>query len=604
MEYILPLHLLLDIDSPRHALSKLNNVVLRPHQSAALARCIEIESGDFRYDCIPLSVLDNMKIYDMKSRVAVICDKPGAGKSYVVISLCVATRYECVPHAVHNISHANGLLSYVTEDTASKCIQTNLIVVPHGLVSQWTHYLKESGIYDDCIIYNRRNEYTTACLTEALLSDNPPLIVVCSSSCYPTLSAILTLSAVRVRRLFIDEADSIVIGATDLVGAAMYWFVTASLDCMMCPVHTASKTWEKGIRSRCIFTLLNYFRYSAPYIRTLIFVKSKESFVDDSLRLDDFLKNYVLCTAPAGTGILRGIADSKIMHALRTDDIKLALSYVKQKGDNDNIVASLTQCWKNSSDILKSRLIRLELEDTNLWSQQDFDYKKNMERQVASYKSWLSTIQSRVDEDNLCPICFDKHEHKTLMTCCTATFCFKCATRWITSNHTCPNCRHAADTSTMHVIVDESKLIKDKSAIRAMSKSETAIALIDRILESSETARILLCCSNTTIFDRIESLSLHGVAVLKGTGASIRNSVEKFQKGDRKIMCVSSGSYCSGINLPFVSDIIVFDRMEISTEDQVIGRAQRPGRDSPLNVWFLVQESERGAELAKALETF
>jgi hypothetical protein len=602
MESLLPSNVLLDSDSPRHALSHIGSIVLRPHQAAALARCIEIESGEFKYECIPAGVMNNMQVYNMNTRVAALCDKPGAGKSYVVISLCVATRSDPVPLAVHNISHANGLLSYVTEDTACTRIRTNVVVVPHGLVSQWTKYLQDSGHFEDCIVYNRRTDAARANMLASLKSDMPPLIVLCSSTCFPALSDMLTANTIRIRRLFIDEADSIFLGKAELVGAAMYWFVSASLDCMMCPSHTSSNTWEKGIRSKCINTILNYFRWSAPYIRTLLFVRNKDSFVDDSLKIENFLPSYVMCAAPTGTELLRGIVDDKIMHALRTDDIQKALSYVKQKGDSDNIVASLTHSWQSSLALLQARLDMLDSEDKELWSQQDHDYRKSIDRQAAAYSNWLSTVQTRVNEDNLCSICYEKPEHKAIMNCCSAAYCFQCATQWIARRHTCPNCRSIASAATLHVVVDERALIgSQKPAPDILSKSDTAIALIDHIIAQSDSSRILLCCSNTAIFDRIDLLSRHGVAVLKGTGAAINNSVDRFIHGDMKIMCVSSGCYCSGINLPFISDVIVFDRMERSTEDQVIGRAQRPGRHAPLKVWYLVQENEEGNEHARKL---
>ena len=46
--------------------------------------------------------------------------------------------------------------------------------------------------------------------------------------------------------------------------------------------------------------------------------------------------------------------------------------------------------------------------------------------------------------------------------------------------------------------------------------------------------------------------------------------------------------YCgSGINLENTSDIFIYHSMSTELTQQVIGRAQRPGRDSCLNVWML-----------------
>jgi SNF2 family DNA or RNA helicase len=48
----------------------------------------------------------------------------------------------------------------------------------------------------------------------------------------------------------------------------------------------------------------------------------------------------------------------------------------------------------------------------------------------------------------------------------------------------------------------------------------------------------------------------------------------------------------SGLNLENTTDMILFHKFDTESEKQVIGRAQRYGRNEPLNVHYLLYENE------------
>ena len=51
-------------------------------------------------------------------------------------------------------------------------------------------------------------------------------------------------------------------------------------------------------------------------------------------------------------------------------------------------------------------------------------------------------------------------------------------------------------------------------------------------------------------------------------------------------------NYGSGLNLENSTDLIIMHKMKPEYEEQVIGRAQRPGRKGVLNVWKILYENE------------
>jgi SNF2 family DNA or RNA helicase len=51
--------------------------------------------------------------------------------------------------------------------------------------------------------------------------------------------------------------------------------------------------------------------------------------------------------------------------------------------------------------------------------------------------------------------------------------------------------------------------------------------------------------------------------------------------------------YGSGLNLQMATDVIIYHEMQKELETQVIGRAQRLGRNEPLMVHYLLHENEK-----------
>ena len=59
-----------------------------------------------------------------------------------------------------------------------------------------------------------------------------------------------------------------------------------------------------------------------------------------------------------------------------------------------------------------------------------------------------------------------------------------------------------------------------------------------------------------------------------------------------KILLLNAEYCASGINLENTSDIVIYHSMTPAKTKQIIGRGQRPGRTSQLNVWKLCYENE------------
>ena len=90
----------------------------------------------------------------------------------------------------------------------------------------------------------------------------------------------------------------------------------------------------------------------------------------------------------------------------------------------------------------------------------------------------------------------------------------------------------------------------------------------------------------------LEKLQIKYIELDGGNQISIDKSVKEYREGQSQILLSNSTFFGCGLNMEFTTNIIFMHKMEKGTEKQVIGRAQRPGRMSPLHIHYLFYENE------------
>ena len=78
---------------------------------------------------------------------------------------------------------------------------------------------------------------------------------------------------------------------------------------------------------------------------------------------------------------------------------------------------------------------------------------------------------------------------------------------------------------------------------------------------------------------------------LKGNTLHMMNVLDKFKKGEIKIILLNTQYAGSGIDINYATDVIIYHSMGIEKK-QAIGRAQRVGRTEQLYIHNLAYEHE------------
>jgi SNF2 family DNA or RNA helicase len=646
-------------DHPRYTLPLGGNITLKPHQQTLLARCIQYENSK-----IMLKEFDEIaNVFDMndycQTNVAVLADRVGAGKSYVILALLVANNITDKDNVIIKSHGFNKVMYYIHDKTTS--IKTNLLVVPHNLAVQWEYYIKtfggnlkhkivktqkaldalvaevrdnaEDGVNSDSGESNTGESNTGESNTgdRSVASEGGDgasghedvrttldkiaeydLIVV-TSTLYNKLVQFFDNNKVKLQRAIFDEVDNLNVPGCKHVEANFIWFVTASYGNILYPnghnhyepsigryVWYANGIRHSGFLKKILMDL--HYHVNHTMMKVLI-VKNKEGYVESSLRLPELISHYIKCRTPYAINVLNGVVDRNILNHLNADDVQGALAYVNPSNKSNNEENIITRVIDKYTRQISN--LRLQLSTAQQY-QYDSETERNTEiqrlqRQLEQVERKVGMITERIKSNELCTICYDVADKKTVTSCCQNTFCFKCISIWIAQKRLCPLCKIPMDVRDLYVLDKEAE--DDKKAeedieidttkpYHKLDKYENLEAILGGL---GDDAKVLLFSayenSFTNITKVLEKMSIP-FASLKGNGYHIQATLERYRNGSVKVLLVNTQSYGSGLNMENTTDMILFHKFDTEIEKQVIGRAQRFGRSQPLHVHYLLYENE------------
>ena len=625
-------------------------VPLKPHQISLVARCVDLERGAVEldrsfdlervanaisnpYGSPELASSPHVVAASLRTRVGIIGDKAGSGKSFVVLGVIAEGIGRIAPPESTVRSFADDRVLLTTHRGPLGAIaETTLIVVPHNLCDQWASYL------------SRWNEGDARPLRHAIVSRSRHLLAIREQGALDALDVVLVTSTfynavatifsrdlnVKPRRVVFDEADSLVISSMAKVDACFHWFVTATYRNLIFPfgdplAGAAGGRGGGGRGVRCggflksLWAELGQNSMSRSVSHALV-MKNSDAFVDASMRLPEARETRVACRAPASIRVLAGVVgiDRAVMQSLNAGDVESALQHVDpaNRGSEDNVVRALHSRLEREAHNLEVRAATLEGLAFPTEGAREAA-RANLGRKLDDVRRRIATLRERVARADVCSICFESFTNKAVAPCCSNAFCFECVSRWLMGGEATR--RHAQDFPGQAVMPGSCPLCKAELAVRDLlvvtcstscrdapapcptTPNETSpendkLGNLSAILRGREPgAKFLVFSSYDNSFDEIvRVLDALGVRhrFLKGNHYAISGIEHAYRDGDLDALLVNTRHRGCGLNLENTTDVIMMHRFDADVQHQVIGRAQRCGRSSPLRIWHLLHENE------------
>jgi SNF2 family DNA or RNA helicase len=176
--------------------------------------------------------------------------------------------------------------------------------------------------------------------------------------------------------------------------------------------------------------------------------------------------------------------------------------------------------------------------------------------------------------------------------CCRNLFCFGCICETLKRRPICPLCRETIqDIQSVQVIGDKQSLEPVEPIVRPQTKQETFRAF----LQDHPNARVLMFSGYDATFTDLSSvLETDGIshATLAGSNARISRLLKDFEAGKYRVLFLNARNMGAGLNIKPATHVVLYHRMAIETQNQIIGRAVRLGRTEPLTVVHFLHGNE------------
>ena len=440
-------------------------------------------------------------------------------------------------------------------------------------------------------------------------------------------------------RVVYDEADTIAIGNANKVWGRVYWMLTASYPYIIKPL-TQPPPHRTGFIRGAIDTQVKQQFYLQHCIYT-----NELPFLERGFSLPDIVETKVECFTSREELAASAANMENVLEAIQAGDTNgaIALCGISENSSESGIIERMEASLKNEIETVGRRLegnrgrferVNESINEVNsaiselgdissitepatlmryqelLEGQQVLNRNKirisrlisGQEAELDSLNRRLTSMVERVKEslEQDCPICMEKipDGKKAVLNCCSQTFCVDClmqqmaAYRHRTTTAPCPNCRADLTMSSFTVLKSKEKEEPTSQRERLPYKQEALKTLLD----DPERAQVLLFSNHDGSFEQCKSVFEANditYAILDGSSGAIQNKIKKWKNGKLRVLCLHAQNLGTGLNLQAATDLVIYHKIKQKSLDrQIIGRAQRPGRETPLRVWRLQSRIE------------
>jgi hypothetical protein len=314
-----------------------------------------------------------------------------------------------------------------------------------------------------------------------------------------------------------------------------------------------------------------------------ITIKNHPDFIKLSFKMPETVHYYHKCYQPIYS-LIHSFVNKNIKNMIESGNIEGA---ILELGGNktSNIVELIMEKKKKEMLEIDTKIQLYTLRN---------DEEKINELQFKKSKINIQ-IKELEDKFNLmlnspCNICYEELKNPVLEFSCQNLFCGSCLLKWLENKSTCPLCRSSiASKDLIYIeteINDKSPEMKKGNINDRLTKPEKIV----NIIKNNKNGKFLIFSDHDITFNSINNILKENDIIsvqIRGNVKTTENNLNSFKNGDTNVIFLNSRYNGAGLNLQEATDIILYHEMNFNTETQILGRANRIGRNMPLNVHHL-----------------
>lgn len=518
------------------------NVELYEHQCSAIHLLEQHESNK------EVKLDEHMII---ECNIGIFSDPAGYGKTLSMIGMISRDRmpfYTNHPYLHRSLDayYSHGILAQYDTRVLTR-IDSTLILVSPSILNQWIKELNKSKL-KYYIVRSRQNVFS--------LKAEQFDVVVCVHSMY---NYIIDKYFHFCWKRFVFD-DPITIPGMCPIIAGFYWFITHNPHSL---TTTQNKRTENFYNS--IFSL-----YIERQVWNHIIIKNSRETLDSSYTMQPITNLYYECYQHT-SGVF---FNEYILTMINDGNIAGVINFIGGQQTN-NIIELLKTRYSNNIDEINS----------NLSNTTNADSIRELSLQHSRFKDKIEMLDEKCVNmlSENCVICMCSMTKPVMVSDCQHIFCGVCIMTWLKNKNYCPMCRSTIQLENL-IYIDKT----DSSvSVHPPTKSKK---LIDIISKNIDNKYIIFSAFLDTIHVIRHTLSENDIQFIeiKGRATTRERQIKTFRNGKVNVLFLNSRDKCAGLDLEFATDIIIYHQMDDNIKSQIISRAHRIGRTSPLNIHYLV----------------
>lgn len=576
-------------------------VKLKPHQLTSLNKAIDMENnGNINYKVKNHSYFNEVNIgsnelteINIGTNVGILADKVGYGKTLIALSIIANNPLNNIyinpnfnktfnndkTYGYLNISIKNNLIKKERD-----VINSTLVIVPRGPVFvQWEETIKTKtslkllSINNLTFIKQKLPLYTGNNKDEIFdFFEDYDIILIKNTTLITLIKSYYNFEIINSwKRVMVDEAHEIISKIPSHINYHYLWLISG----------TYIDLFKKNNSNTCYIDGIK--RLFDTFSINLLLVKNDLKFIQNSFHIPEPIEKTYLCKLPTDYLIAKKYLNSAILEKINANDFAGAIKDLGGKNETeDNIIELVSKEIKK--DLKNKEREREYINDLDMNEDDKENKLKKIDGDIENIKNKLNDLMERMKSLSTknCLICMDNLRNPIMLEC-THIYCGSCIMKWISTNNNCPYCRKKIPSyDNLIAIVNEKK----KNPEIIMSKEDTFISII----KNKPDGKYLVFTKNDNGFEIIKNKMIENdikFEFLKGNTLHMMNVLDKFKKGEIKIILLNTQYAGSGIDINYATDVIIYHSMGIEKK-QAIGRAQRVGRTEQLYIHNLAYEHE------------
>ena len=520
----------------------------------------------------------------MKSRCGILADPTGSGKTTTMLAF-IGRRYKILQHQTDQTTITRQYGAFVKERITldplgvDVFVDTTVVVVSPNLTAQWS---KEANKVLGMAPKVLNTVAHVKSFVQCLVANTDTPIVIVNENRYRYFCLLVSLQKIGFARFVFDECRHLRCINTPVVmlpTTIFTWFISASATdsphandffvpctspCSMM-MHLCMMPQEL-VSSISVRTPLNEINYPGTVIYKTYNCRSLSAVTDiivDSL--DSDMRTRILAGDIQGALALLGAEEasdifSVVMHKLRRDlrQVRFSLQEIC-----DDIAAGV--CSENA---VRNRIQSLTDQEQNLVRQ--------TETSEARFQNLLST--------GTCSICLDNFTEPTLISCCSNVFCGECIISSQVRAQKCPLCRSPA--YKLHRVAVDGR-VAEPTEDNIEERPQSKFQVLKQIMANEASGKILVYAEWEMGWNLLRDLAKElGITALRLQGhvKTRCDTIQNFKTCAGRVALWANGiSDCSGIDLPEVTDIVLWHKMSPAKTQQIIGRCRRVSTEASSN---------------------